>query len=129
MLYLCEVSVSLCLVMEKCGIKSRPARTPLPGSVLKFSHLNGFYNAKGEERVGPLKKSLSDDSSSNCSLIKTLIHGAQAFMRKDGGELLELVCRACDRTDTQGWSRCVTQSFWTLQCGSVKEGEQGFLGL
>lgn len=47
-------------------------------------------------------------------------------MRKGRGELLELVCRDCDSTDTQGLNRCVTQYFWTLPCGSVKEGFRAY---
>lgn len=58
-------------------------------------------------KKGPLKESLSDGSSSNCSLFIAI----KTFMRKDGGELLELVCRACDSTDTQCLRRCVTQYF------------------
>lgn len=36
------VLLFVCLVMEKCGIKQLPVRSPLHGSLLKFFYLNGF---------------------------------------------------------------------------------------
>lgn len=40
--WLSGVLFFVCLVMEKCGIKQLPVRSPLHGSLFKFFYLNRF---------------------------------------------------------------------------------------